>query len=195
MQRGRCELMYQALWPEQLAPAAWAWLRLLRLSRHCAAQRSQERAGWLAGSCLRRWLSGPAVQPLQTLLPRLDAAAAPWVLMSLNAAAAPCVLQRSAAAAAPWVPQHLQHGQEGAAERACCGWGLLWCRETSRCEGVEAGSCYSHQQPCRCWLQQLPLHSTMSSGSASPCTEAYTKPATPSVTVRSPPRSQGFSAV
>ena len=187
MQLGRCGLKqrHQALWPEQLALAAWAWLLRLRLSQQCAAKGSWEQTGWLAGSCLRRWLSGPAVQPLQALLLRLDAAAAP------------CVLQHSAAAAAPWVPQRLQHGQEGAAERACCGWGLLWSRsrETSRCEGAEAGSRHSHQQPCWCWLQQLPLHSTMSSGSASPCTEAYTKPATLSITVRSPPRSQGFSAV
>ena len=154
MQRGRCgmEQRHQALWPEQLGVAAWAWLRLLRLCRQSAAQGSQEQTGLLAGSCLRRWLSGPAVQPLQALL------------------------QRSDAAAAPWVPQRLQHGQEAAAERACCGWALLWSRGTSRREGAEAGSCHSHQQPCWCWLQQLPLHSTptMSSGSASPCTEAYT---------------------
>ena len=95
MQRERCglEQRHQALWPEQLVPTAWAWLRLLRLSR----QGSWEQAGWLAGSCLHHWLSGPAAQPSQALLHRL------------HAAAAPCVRQR-------W-----QHGQEGAAEA-----GLLW---------------------------------------------------------------------
>ena len=81
MQRGCCGMMqrHQALWPEQLVPAAWPWLRLLRLSRQCAAQGPQEQAGWLAGCCLRRWLYEPATQPLQALLQRLFAAAAPWV--------------------------------------------------------------------------------------------------------------------
>ena len=38
LQGGRCGLMYQALWPEELGLAAWAWLRLLRLSLQSAVQ-------------------------------------------------------------------------------------------------------------------------------------------------------------
>lgn len=136
MQRGRCGMMqrHQALWPEQLVPAAWPWLRLLRLSRQSAVQGPQEQADCLAGSCLRHWLSGPAAQPLQALL------------------------QRSDAAAAPWVPQRWQHGQERAAEQAWGGWGLLWIQATSHCEGAEAGRYHSHRQPRWCWLLQLSLH-------------------------------------